>query len=98
MKTGVFRLTWNCYFGIIIGEKNTQGKGYGKITMNLITKYTFNTLNLKKIILEVVESNEPAINLYKNLGFVTEGKLKKQYFADGKYYDVFVMSLFKDFV
>jgi RimJ/RimL family protein N-acetyltransferase len=86
----------NCYLGIVIGEKEAQGKGFGVDAMNTIIDYTFNTLNLIKISVEVVSINEPALKLYKKLGFVEEGILRDQFFIDGAFLDVRIMSLFRN--
>jgi ribosomal-protein-alanine N-acetyltransferase len=49
---------------------------------------------LHRIGLEVVENNEAAVRLYKNLGFEIEGILKDAYFgADKKYYNGLVMGI-----
>jgi len=84
----------NCYFGIIIGDKDQRGKGIGKATLELIIDYAFHKLNLNKITLEVLASNKAAIKLYKNIGFIEEGLLKQQAFVNGKYEDVKVYSVF----
>lgn len=86
----------NSYLGIVIGEPEWQGKGYGKEAMQLVLHYAFNTLNLNKVLLEVVEINSNAIQLYKNLGFVEEGVLKQQFYSDGKYLNVYVLSIFRN--
>jgi diamine N-acetyltransferase len=85
----------NCYLGIVIGDPEVKSKGYGIDTMNTIISYAFNTLNLIKITVEVAEINKPAINLYNKLGFVEEGRLRKQFFNNGSYIDVIVLSLFR---
>ncbi|OFX23150.1 MAG: UDP-4-amino-4,6-dideoxy-N-acetyl-beta-L-altrosamine N-acetyltransferase [Bacteroidetes bacterium GWA2_31_9] len=84
-----------CYFGIVIGSVDSKNKGYGKETLTLITDYAFNTLNLNKILLEVIDSNAIAIKLYETCGFVMEGVLKNQIFQYNKYYDVRIYSKFK---
>ena len=86
----------NCYLGIVIGETKNQGKGFGRESIELLIQYAFNTLNLIKISLEVVEKNFAAIKLYKSLGFVEEGKLKKHHYCNGDFLDVIVFSLFKE--
>jgi len=63
--------------------------------MNLLTTYAFQTLNLQKILLEVLTENSPALKLYLKLGFEIEGTLKKQFYIDGNYKDVYILSLFK---
>lgn len=85
----------NCYFGIIIGDKNQRGKGIGKETLRLITNYAFNNLNLNKITLEVVTNNKTAIKLYESFGFANEGELKKQAFVNGKYENIKIFSIFQ---
>lgn len=86
----------NCTLGIVIGEKEVQGKGFGKEAMELILNYAFNTLNINKVTVEVVEINKNALALYKKLGFIKEGRLRQQFYAEGKYLDVVIMTKFRD--
>lgn len=51
--------------------------------------------DIKKITLNVLETNEKAITLYKNNGFEVEGVLKSdKLLSDGRYYDTVVMGRF----
>ncbi|MBN8191796.1 GNAT family N-acetyltransferase [Bacillus sp. NTK074B] len=51
--------------------------------------------NIKKMTLNVLETNEKAIMLYKNNGFEVEGVLKRdKLLSDGRYYDTLVMGRF----
>jgi len=84
-----------CELGIVIGNEESQGKGYGKEAMELLINYAFYTLNLNKITLEVVENNIAAIKLYKNLDFIEEGKLIQHLSIDGYYSNVYILSKFK---
>lgn len=81
-----------CYFGIYIGSETNREKGFGKEAMRLVINYAFNSLNLRKMLVEVVEINQTAISLYKKLGFKKEGDLKEQFYSNGKYQDVKIMS------
>jgi len=83
----------NCYLGIVIGEPEARGRGYGYEAVTLISEYAFNKLNLRKITVEVVEINKSALALYEKLGFIEEGRMKKQFYSDGAFLDVFIMSL-----
>jgi diamine N-acetyltransferase len=94
--TKINQINKNCTLSIVIGESKFQSKGYGKEAMNLIIDYAFNTLNLRKISVEVLSTNEQAIMLYKKLGFHEEGILRQHFFLDGQYLDVYIMSLFKN--
>ena len=47
---------------------------------------------IKKITLNVLETNEKAIKIYEKLGFKIEGILKNdKYLSDDKYYNTIVM-------
>ena len=85
----------NCYLGIVIGDSTQRGKGIGSEAIKLLSEYAFNTLNLNKITVEVVNQNKYAIKVYEKLGFVNEGCMKQQFFSNGEYYDVIIMSKFK---
>ncbi|MCM3342101.1 GNAT family N-acetyltransferase [Paenibacillus sp. MER TA 81-3] len=52
---------------------------------------------IKKITLNVLETNDKAIKLYKKLGFKIEGILKKdKILSDGKYYNTIIMGRFNE--
>ena len=85
-----------CNLGIVIGEIKYQGSGIGKKVMNLLVSYAFKSLNLRKITLEVRSDHAAALKLYEKLGFKQEGILKDQYFADSKYHDTLILSIFND--
>lgn len=83
-------------FGISIGEKKYQGKGYGTRTLKLILRYAFNTLNLRKVCLTVLGSNGRGIRCYEKCGFKREGVFKHQRFRHGTYVDEICMAVFVD--
>lgn len=91
------RIDWfarTCEIGIIIGEADARGKGYGKEAMQLCIDYIFQDLNLNKITLAVFENNPAALKLYQNLGFQQEGRFVKHVFKEGQLWDKFYLSLF----
>ena len=84
------------HIGITIGEKNLWGKGYGTEAMQLLVNYSFQTLNIHKIELQVYDFNTRAIKSYTKLGFKEEGILRKSHYVNGKYVDLIEMGLLKD--
>lgn len=88
------RTNRNCYLGIVIGDDTTRGKGYGRESINLLFNYAVDVLNLRKVIVEVVSVNKLALKLYKSIGFEEEGCLKQNYFFNGKYHNVLLLSKF----
>ncbi|MEH7331886.1 GNAT family N-acetyltransferase [Neobacillus drentensis] len=80
-------------FGICV-LKEYWGYGIGK---NLLMEsiHGADSNNIKKITLNVLETNEKAIELYKKYGFEVEGVLKKdKILSDGNYYNTIVMGRF----
>ncbi|WP_026582447.1 GNAT family N-acetyltransferase [Bacillus sp. J33] len=81
-------------FGVCV-LKEFWGYGIGK---NLLKEsILWAELNeIKKITLNVLETNEKAIKLYKSHGFEVEGILKEdKKLSDGKFYDTILMGRFK---
>ncbi len=56
-------------------SKKHQNKGVGAVLMN----YLINNTKSEKIMLEVCENNESALNLYKKCGFMEINRRKKYY-------------------
>lgn len=88
-------ISGTCGLGLVIGNSASRGKRLGKDVLELITRYAFEVLNLRKITLEVSEGNKQAIRLYEGFGFVQEGRLKEHFFSEGSLEDVIVMSFFR---
>ncbi|MGF9700557.1 N-acetyltransferase family protein [Paenibacillus sp. MABNR03] len=81
-------------FGVCVA-RNHWGYGIGKKLLELSIHWA-DTSGVEKMTLNVLETNDKAIELYKGMGFEIEGVLKKdRKHADGKYYDTIVMGRFK---
>ena len=84
----------NCAeFGIFIGEKDFWNKGYGRETVSLALKHGFEDLNLHRIYLQVYENNLRGIAAYEAAGFVKEGVLRDAVYKNGRYLNVWIMSV-----
>ncbi|MCD4679454.1 MAG: GNAT family N-acetyltransferase [Bacteroidales bacterium] len=81
-------------YGIMMGRKSEWGKGYAKEASLTIIDYCFNIIELRKITLGVITNNISAVELYKKIGFKTEGILLKQCIYDGVYHDALRMAIF----
>ena len=66
-----------------------RGQGYGRLLMQNLLELAKHE-GVKRITLEVKDTNERAVNLYKSLGFTVEG-VRKRYYANR--YDALVMWL-----
>jgi RimJ/RimL family protein N-acetyltransferase len=79
--------------GIVIGEKERWGRGYGTDALVTILRYAFKELGLHKVSLRVFQNNERAIKSYKGCGFKQEGMMREQVFKDGRFHNLFAMSI-----
>jgi ribosomal protein S18 acetylase RimI-like enzyme len=71
-----------------------QGQGVGKLMMNHLIDWAKSTPSVEKIELHVRATNQAAIALYKNLGFVEEGRIKRRIkISESQYLDDLTMGL-----
>lgn len=82
------------YLGIYIGDSHNRGKRMGSEAMDILLRYGFDCLNLRKVCLQVAAYNDAALQFYRNYGFQEEGRLKEQVYLGGRYHDVVLMRLF----
>lgn len=81
--------------GISIGESEHWGQGYGTEAMQIGLRYGFWELNLHRIELEVLRTNERAIHSYEKVGFQREAIRRQALFRGGAYQDFVVMGILR---
>lgn len=86
----------NTEVGILVGEKEYWGKGYGTDAMIAFLDYLFNELGLHRVYLYLQSYNTRALKCYEKCGFTQEGILRQNSFTRGKYYDDLVMGILRD--
>jgi len=64
-----------------------RGRGFGKALLEAVEK-AFASKGCRESVLEVSVENKVAINMYKKMGYVVEGRIK-EYYPDGS--DAFIM-------
>ena len=69
-----------------------RGKGIGAQLLKACLAHA-KTFGLEKVELNVYTTNTAAIALYKKIGFVQEGHIKKYRKLDGVYYDCLLMAM-----
>lgn len=83
-------------FGRFIGDVNSRGKGIGSETTRLILEYAFMDLNLHKVTAGCVSDNIASIKSNLKFGFKQEATLRKDFFQEGRYFDVFRFGILRD--
>ncbi|MGX7048682.1 spermidine N1-acetyltransferase [Lactococcus piscium] len=79
----------------IIVRKAYQGQGLAKKAIRKGLDYAFNMLNMHKVYLYVDVDNQVGIHIYEGVGFVKEGMMRQQFYANGAYHDSLFMGIFK---
>lgn len=80
-------------FGIMVGDKAAWGRRVGRAATVEMLRHGFRRMNLHRISLTVLATNERAIRLYRSLGFAQEGTLREAVFREGTYVDLLAMAL-----
>jgi RimJ/RimL family protein N-acetyltransferase len=81
--------------GILIGETDHWGGGYGTDAMRVLCRFGFEMMNLHRIELEVFDDNARAIRCYEKVGFQHEGRRRHADYRHGAYRDVVMMGLLR---
>ena len=81
---------------IMIGGTDSRGRKIGTFAVTEMIKHAFYNLNLRRIELDVLENNLPAIRLYEKIGFVKEGVKRESNYKNGKYINMILMALLRD--
>jgi RimJ/RimL family protein N-acetyltransferase len=79
--------------GIVIPNRLNRGRGYGSEAIRLLLSHAFDRLNLHKVELDVYAFNEQAIAVYRQIGFVEEGRVRDHVFRRGAYHDDIKMGI-----
>lgn len=78
-------------FGIMIGEPDARGRGYGTETARLMLDFAFTALGLNNVMLTVHEYNLAGQRAYQKAGFREFGRRRECQMMGGKLWDVISM-------
>jgi RimJ/RimL family protein N-acetyltransferase len=81
--------------GILIGEKDCWGQGYGTDAMRTMLCFAFEEMNLHRIELDVYAFNERARASYRKCGFIDEVCKRQERFHEGRFIDVITMGILR---
>jgi len=87
----------NAFHGMLLGDKETRGKGYGIDTVMTINRYAFEELGLMRMNTTIISCNEPSIGVYtKKCGWIIEGIKKNHYFRKNQWWDETIVGITKE--
>jgi RimJ/RimL family protein N-acetyltransferase len=79
-------------FGISVAEEH-KGHGYAGEAVLLLLRYMFDERRFQKCGSEAHDYNAPSIALHRKLGFVEEGRLRRNMFVGGGYHDTVLFGM-----
>lgn len=85
------------FTGLLLGDKDMRGKGYGVDTIMTMNKYAFEELGLMRLDGSMISYNEASIAVYtKKCGWNIEGVKKNAYFRKNQWWDEVVVGITRD--
>lgn len=87
----------NAFHGMLLGDKDIRGKGYGVDTIMAVMKYAFEELGLIRLDGSMIEYNKPSLGVYINkCGWKQEGIQRQWYFRKNQFWDKIIVGITRD--
>ena len=83
------------WFGLFVGEPTAWNRGFGSDAIATLVRFAFQEMNLVKLRINVFDYNERAKHVLLEHGFVQEGKLARDFYREGSYHDIVILSVFR---
>jgi RimJ/RimL family protein N-acetyltransferase len=71
-------------------------RGYARKVFEYFFQYLFDEVGLNRLGLVTLDSNTPAVELYRKLGFQKEGRHREAVWRDGRHQDLLQFGLLRD--
>lgn len=94
--TNVNYVNQSAEFHIMIGNQQKQNCGAGTFAVRTMLDHAFYNMNMHRIELTVLVSNQRAQHVYEKCGFKKEGVLRQAYFKQGKFEDVYQYAVLRE--
>lgn len=79
--------------GLLIGEKQCWGKGYGSEAIGLVLEYAFKNLNIHRLTAGAYANNLGSIKAFEKNGFIIEGTYRNHVLHNGVFVDCIRMGI-----
>jgi RimJ/RimL family protein N-acetyltransferase len=77
--------------GLLIGDKDSWGKGIASEAISLVTRYGFEELNLNKLTAGMYEQNLGSYKAFIKSGYREVGRYRRHFFCQGRYVDAVIV-------
>jgi RimJ/RimL family protein N-acetyltransferase len=98
-NASIHEIDWvsrNAAFGLFIGEPSAWNRGFGGDAIRTLVRFAFDEMNLRKLRIDIFDYNDRAKHVLETQGFVVEGRLRQEFYREGTYHDIVVLSVFRD--
>jgi RimJ/RimL family protein N-acetyltransferase len=87
----------HAFHGMMLGDKDIRGKGYGIDAILTTMKYAFEELHLERLDGSMIEYNQISLNIYLGkCGWKEEGRQRNWYFRKNRYWDKIIVGCTRD--
>jgi RimJ/RimL family protein N-acetyltransferase len=90
------RVARRATIGMLIGDRNYWGKGYGAAALAKFVMILFAHYNLNRIDMDTFADNKRAIRCYEKVGFTVESMRRKAMWTMNGFRDQVVMGLLQE--
>jgi RimJ/RimL family protein N-acetyltransferase len=98
--SSIIQIDWrnnHAWHGIMLGDKDLRGKGYGSDAVMATMRYAFDELHLERLDGSMIEYNKVSISFYcDKLGWKREGVRRNYYYRKGRYWDQVIVGITKE--
>jgi RimJ/RimL family protein N-acetyltransferase len=87
----------NAHHGMLLGDKETRGKGFAIDTVMAVMKYAFEELGLNRLDGSMIEYNEASLKMYvEKCGWKREGIRRNWYFRKNRFWDSIIVGITRE--
>ena len=87
----------HAFHGMMLGDKDIRGKGYGIDTIMAVMRYAFEELHFERLDGSMIEYNAISLSIYcKKCAWKEEGRLRNWYFRKNRYWDKILVGVTRD--
>lgn len=96
----IINIDWknkNAFHGMMLGDKETRGKGYAVDTVMAVMRYAFDELGFQRLDGDLIAYNKASLKFYtEKCGWEIEGTKKNWFYRQGQYHDKIIVGITKE--
>lgn len=85
-----------CYWGFYVASPKVRGRGVGSYTEYTCLRHVFDVMGFNKLCCEVLDGNQPVVDMHKKYGFQQEGYYRQHVIKGGEPKDVVALAMLKE--